>query len=322
MQMMTHLTLDQIKAEAFRLGFSACGAAPAEALPEWRVAQWKHWLSEGCQGEMDYLARNEEKRYDPRLLVEGAQSVVSLALNYCPSKSFSADGYRLSRYAYGRDYHEVMKEKLFALMGALGLTPNVDGRAFVDTAPVDEHYWAWRCGLGALGRHTQLIIPKMGTFFFLGELVLTVPVEGVLEMPDNTQPWGVRSKVCLHCRRCIDACPTGALSIDRGLDARLCLSYLTIEHRGDLPDGTGKKMGNNIYGCDRCTEVCPHTAHPIPTEISDCQPSVALLSMKPEDWQQLTVDEYRKLFKGSAVKRAKYEGLTRNIAAVKRAEEE
>ena len=312
----TILTYEQIKAEARNLGFSAFGAAPAEPLPAWRIEQRRKWLENGCQGEMDYLERNEDKRCDPRLLVEGAKTIVSLALNYCPSASFPPDTYRLARYALGKDYHDVMKAKLLSLMAALGLTPNVDGRAFVDTAPVDEHYWAWRCGLGSLGRHTQLIIPKAGTYFFLGELVLTVAVDGLPEAPVYTSPLWSHSKVCLHCRRCIDACPTGALSMDRGLDARLCLSYLTIEKRGDLPDGTGEKMGDIIYGCDRCTEVCPHNIMAIPTEIPEFQPSPDLLNMTKEKWRSLTVEEYRKLFKGSAVKRAKYEGLMRNIGAV------
>ena len=310
------LTLEQIKAEAQRLGFSACGAAPAAPLAEWRIQQREQWLRQGCHGEMDYLERNEEKRRDPRLLVEGAQTVVSLALNYCPSHEFPQGTYRLARYALGKDYHDVMKARLLALMTALGLTPNVDGRAFVDTAPVDEHYWAWRCGLGSLGRHTQLIIPHAGTYFFLGELVLTIPVEGYVEAPCYELPLGSFSKACLHCQRCVNACPTGALSLERGLDARLCLSYLTIEKRGDLPDGTGAKMGEVIYGCDRCTEVCPHNIQAVPTQIPEFQPSEALLAMKPDDWKHLSVEEYRKLFKGSAVKRAKYEGLMRNIEAV------
>ena len=314
------MTYEQLKAEAYRLGFSACGAAPAEPLPDWRVEQRRQWLADGCQGEMDYLERNEEKRCDPRLLVEGAQTVVSLALNYCPGTDFPKGTYRLARYALGKDYHDVMKAKLTALMVNLGLVPQVDGRAFVDTAPVDEHYWAWRCGLGALGRHTQLIIPKLGTYFFLGELILTVPVAGLPEAPVYASPWGTYSRACLHCQRCIDACPTGALRMDRGLDARRCLSYLTIEKRGDLPEGTGRKMGEVIYGCDRCTEACPHNLHALPTTVSEFQPSPDLLAMTKEDWHHLTMEEYRKLFKGSAVKRAKFEGLVRNIQAVETAE--
>lgn len=310
------LDLERIKAEAAHLGFAACGAAPALPLPEWRVRQRRQWLETGCHGEMDYLERNEEKRRDPRLLVEGVQAIVSLALNYCPEKRFPAGTFRLARYAFGRDYHEVMKEKLRALMAALGLAPETDGRVFCDTAPVDEHYWAWRCGLGALGRHTQLIVPGVGTYCFLGELFLTVPVEGLPEAPEYLPEQGSYSRVCLHCRRCVEACPTGALSVDRGLDARRCLSYLTIERRGPLPDGIGEKMGDVIYGCDRCAEACPYNAQAVPGNVPDFQPSAELLAMTPADWQQLTVEQYRRLFKGSAVKRAKYEGLVRNIAAV------
>lgn len=310
------LTLKQIKAEAARLGFDACGAAPAGSLPRWRVEQWRSWLSAGRHATMDYLARHADLRSDPRLLVEGARTVVSLAVNYRPSEEFPAGAFRLARYALGRDYHEVVKERLLQLMAALGLVPGVDGRAFCDTAPVDEHYWAWRCGLGFLGRHTQLIVPGVGTYCFLGELVLTVPVEGWLEQPPGQTAADVLSPVCRHCRCCIGACPAGALSEEAGLDARRCLSYLTIEHRGPLPPATGLLMGRCLYGCDRCAEVCPYNAVAKPAAWPEFRPRPELLAMQAADWPRLTVEQYRTLFKGSAVKRAKYEGLMRNVGAL------
>lgn len=310
----------QLKDCAARLGFSACGLAPAEALPAERTARFARWIAQGCQGEMDYLARNADKRADPRLLVEGAQTVVSLAVNYYPgawpeeaaragSEGAQKPNYwRLARYAYGTDYHEVVKQMLRRLMAELGLEEGKDGRCFVDTAPVDEKYWAVRCGLGWQGLHTQLIVPQAGSFFFLGELILTHPAD-VYDEPVKNR--------CGNCRACIEACPTGALTGDGELNARRCLSYLTIEYKGVLPEELAAKMAPCIYGCDRCAEACPwNRRFARPTSIGDLQPRPALLAMTPEGWQHLEVEQYRELFRKSAVKRAKFEGLMRNIQAV------
>lgn len=310
------INFEELKAEALRLGFSACGAAPACPLPEWRKKQWQQWLADGRNGEMNYLANHLEKRFDPTLLMEGVVTIVSVALNYYTPTAPSPDHYRLARYALGKDYHEIMKEKLLALMQALHLTPFVDGRPCCDTAPVDEHYWAWRCGLGYLGRNTQLIIPKAGSYFFLGELLLTLPVDQLPPEPPYIAQEETLPKACLHCNRCVTACPAGAISLTNGLDARRCLSYLTIEKRGELPPNTGEQMGDFIYGCDRCAEVCPFNNKAQSTEVAEFHPSTTLTAMTREQWQQLTIEEYRLLFKGSAVKRAKYEGLLRNIKAV------
>jgi len=287
--------------------------ARAEDVAPQRAEELRHWLADGCHADMDYLSRNLEKKLDPRLLVDGAKTVVSLAanyysedLNFCDKTDENA--WHLARYAYGSDYHEVVKRMLRELIASLHLQENRDGRCFVDTAPVDEKYWAQHCGLGWRGRNSQLIIPGMGSYFFLGELIL------VHEVDNYDTPTPCR---CGKCHACLDACPSHALKGDGTLDARKCLSYLTIEHRGELPAGTGDLMGNCIYGCDRCAEVCPwNVRYASPTDITDLQPRAALLAMTPADWRKLTPERYRDLFKKSAVKRAKFEGLVRNIKAV------
>lgn len=306
------LSSDTVKAEAARLGFSACGLAPAAPLPEAAAAHYRRWLEAGCQADMSYLANNLEKRLNPQLLVEGAKTVVSLAMNYYTDETLSPDGYAFARYARGRDYHDLMRERLRSLMSALSLEEHIDGRPFCDTAPVDERYWAVRCGLGWQGRSGQLIIPQAGTYFFLGELILCREADAY----DSPMP-----SRCGNCRRCLDACPTGALLGDGTLDARRCLSYLTIEHRGDLPEQTGAEMGQCVYGCDRCAEACPWNRFAKVTQEDDLHPSEALRKMTANDWANLTVEQYQRLFKGSAVKRAKYVGLCRNIEAVMQAQE-
>ena len=300
------LSHHDIQKMALSCGFSVVGCAPAERVAEWRSEQWRDYLNSGRQAEMHYLEQHLEKRLNPQLLVEGAKSVVCVALNYFTLANFPADGYTLARYARGRDYHDVVKERLRNMLNMIAeLTGDANvGRAFCDTAPVDEHYWAWRTGLGWLGRNTQLIIPQAGSYFFIGTLILTEEIDDY----DNPQP-----NRCGTCMRCIDACPTCALSTDTGLDARRCLSYLTIEHRGDLPVFASQALSPCFYGCDRCQEVCPHNRFATPTSCTDFYPSSELLSMTQNDWENLDKETYQRLFKGSAVKRAKWEGLTRNI---------
>lgn len=311
-----------IKQLARELGFSACGMAPAAPLSEERQRELRAWLAEGCYGDMDYLARNVEKKLDVRQLVEGARTVVSFALNYFHGTWHTADGsaansssasdadtcnaWHLARYAYGTDYHEVVKQKLRCIMQRLGLDEPTDGRAFVDTAPVDEKYWAQQCGIGWRGRSGQLILPGMGSYFFLGELVLT---------HDADHYDAPMANHCGSCHQCVDACPMQALRGDGTMDARRCLSYLTIEKRGELPDNVKAKLGNCFYGCDRCAEACPWNARfaTLTTEPA-LQPRPSIMNMTPNDWQHLSVEQYRELFTHSAVKRAKYEGLTRNLS--------
>lgn len=300
------LQADRVKAEALRLGFSACGLSPAAPLRADHAARRLRWLREGRHAGMDYLARNLVLRLDPRRLVPGARTVVSVALNYFVPAAPAA-GYTFARYARGLDYHDVVRDRLRRLLGALGLEEHRHGRVFCDTAPIDERYWAVRGGLGWQGRNGQLIVPGAGSYFFLGELVLTLPADRY----DRPVP-----SRCGTCRRCLDACPAGALLGDGRLDARRCLSYLTIEHRGALPPGTGELMGRCAYGCDRCAEVCPWNRLARPTGVAEFAPRPELLAMTDEAWRALTPEDYRRLFKGSAVKRAKYEGLMRNISAL------
>lgn len=304
------LHADEVKAAARKLGFDACGLAPAAPVDGECAADFRRWLAEGRQGEMDYLTRNIEKRIDPRELVPGAQTVVCVALNYAPPQRPDDDGgYALARYALGKDYHDIVRQRLLQLMTDIGVEG--EGRAFCDTAPVLERYWAWRTGLGWRGRNTQIISPELGSYFFIGTLLLLKPADAYDE-PQKAR--------CGTCRRCVEACPAGALSEDGRLDARRCLSYLTIERRGPLPPEAGKLMGTCIYGCDRCAEACPWNKAVRPTSLPDLQASDALMCMQPDDWHRMDVEQYRTLFRGSAVKRAKYEGLMRNIEAVRRAQ--
>lgn len=288
------LNSKDVKAKALRLGFSACGMARALPLDADAQAHFGRWLAEGAHAGMDYMARNVRLRMDPSLLVPGAQTVVSVALPYRPAHP--VDG--LAWYAQGKDYHVVVKDRLQQLMQEIGAT----GRCFVDTAPLAEKYWAWRCGLGWQGRHTQLVIPGQGSMFFLGELVVEQMADSYDEPMENH---------CAACRRCVDACPAHAL--DRGwVDARRCLSYLTIEHRG--PWLSPLRLSSAFYGCDECLKACPHGSH-APCGDAAFQPSDALLAMTSASWRTLTLEQYQQLFKGSAVKRAKYDGIMRNIRA-------
>ena len=308
------MSSDELKSEALRLGFSHIGFAPAEPVPADVMDEYEQWLRKGCHGDMQYLENHLALRRDPRLLLPGARTVVSLAMSYNPGDAPVQPA--LALYAQGRDYHDVLRQKCQALLCSV-LSRAEQGGAFricVDTAPVMERYWAWRCGLGWIGRNRQLVIPGEGSAFFLAEILLTaesdsydtpIGVNGNSQFPILDFQW------CKACRRCLDACPTGALT-EEGLDARRCLSYLTIEHRGQLPEGVGRYLSECFYGCDRCLRACPHY-HPLATPISEFRPSAELLAMTPADWRHLTVEQYRELFRGSAVKRAKYEGLMRNI---------
>lgn len=297
-----------IKEEALRIGFSACGILPARPVDPRIRRHLEQWLAKGYQADMGYMENHTDKRCDPRLLVEGSRSIVSVALNYYPARKLADDQLQFAYYAYGKDYHEVMKQKLNSLLEYIdsALLP-VKGRAFCDTAPVPERYCAQQAGLGWVGKNTQLIIPGAGSYFFLGELFLDV--ELAYDAPVSSR--------CGTCTRCLDACPTHALEAPRTLNAGKCLSYLTIEHRGEIPSQGAGCMGNRIYGCDECQRVCPWNRFARPNQVPELQPSDAFLSMRPEQWEQLTIEEYRQLFKGSAVKRAKYEGLMRNITARK-----
>lgn len=320
---------ERIKAEAQRLGFFACGIAKAEPVAEEVAVAFRSWLKKGHEADMAYMRQYTDMRLDPRLVMPGAKSVICVAMNYAPQRSMPDEEYQFAAYALGKDYHDLMKERLKQLAAFMGLEDALHSertsgiyRAFSDTGPILERYWAQRSGLGWIGRNHQLIIPHAGSMFFLGELLVDVELPSDAPMPNR----------CGKCRRCVEACPTQAILprnaavsaylTDTEFRAGDCLSYQLIENRGMLSEKAAGAMGSVIYGCDICQKVCPWNKFARPTEEASFQPSEELLRMRREDWQQLTVEQYRTLFKGSAVKRAKYEGLMRNIrAAQKNAQE-
>lgn len=293
-----------IKSEAVRVGFDACGIAKATAVDEETVAFIEGWTKEGKHGTMHYLERNCEKRYDPTLLVEGCRSIIVVALNYTPKRAIEG----ISNYAQGSDYHKAVKERLYMLLKSINEKIPCQGRAFCDSAPVLERYWAVQSGLGWIGRNRQLIIPGKGSCFFIGELIVDIELE-------YDEPY--RQSHCGNCNNCIENCPTGALKRE-GFDARECLSYLTIEYRGELPKNIGEKMGNCFYGCDRCQTVCPHNRLATPNDTAELQPKPELIQMNAEKWRTLTKEQYNELFSGSAVERCGYEQLMRNIKECKK----
>lgn len=299
---------EYIKAEAMNLGFDVCGIARAGSVPEECSGYCNEWIENGRHGTMQYLERNREKRYNPTLLVEGCKSIVVVAMNYAPQKVVEG----ISRYAQGLDYHKVVKDRLFMLLERIKRVQAVNGRPFCDSAPVLERFWAQEAGIGWIGRNRQLIIPNKGSYFFLGELLLDIELE--YDTP-------LRNNFCGNCRRCIDSCPSGALD-GSGFDARRCLSYLTIEYRGELPENCGKMMNNCFYGCDSCQEACPHNRFSTPNNTAELQPLPQLLEMDREKWQAISKEEYDQLFAHSAVERCGYAQLKRNIEAWIKAEEQ
>lgn len=292
-----------IKAEALRLGFDICGIAKAAPVHNGVAAAYNSWLQEGKHATMQYMQRNCEKRLDPTQLVQECRSIIVVAMNYAPKEQIEG----IANYAQGKDYHKVIKDRLFLLLQSINSVCAAQGRAFCDSAPVLERYWAREAGIGYIGRNRQLIIPGKGSNFFLGELL--VDIELCYDSPEQRN-------LCGNCTRCIDNCPGGALN-EKGLDANKCLSYLTIENRGELPENIGEMMGNCFYGCDRCQAVCPHNKFSTPNDTPELQPSEALLKMTAERWQALSEKEYKSLFAESAVERCGYEQLVRNIKARK-----
>lgn len=295
-----------IIAEATQMGFDACGIAQARALEE-DSAKMEQWLDAKHEGEMGYLTRNKEKRYDPRLLVEGTKSIVTVLYNYFPKQKLAEnDNFKIAKYAYGADYHEVLKKKMRLFLERIETqTGKLEGvRVFVDSAPILDRAWAVRCGLGFIGKNTTLIHPRKGSFFFIGHLFLPI------ELDETGTPLSNR---CGRCTKCIDACPTGALESPFHIDARKCISYLTIEYKGSLEDQDPAKFQGWIYGCDICQDVCPYNRFSLPNIEPEFQPSEKLLSMRKSNWKALQKIDFEALFKHSAMQRAGFEGLKRNI---------
>lgn len=290
-----------------RLGFFACGIARADRVTQEEENHLRQWLARGLNADMEWMNNYLDKRLDPRLLMDGLRSIVSVAISYAPAKTIPSDQPQIAAYALGQDYHDVVKQKLRQLAAFVYGTEDVSTanfRVFVDSGPVLERYWAAQAGLGWIGKNRQLIIPKAGSMFFLGELFLDFELDYDRPMPNR----------CGTCSRCIDHCPTHALSHDRDFDSTLCLSYQTIENRRELSDTAKKNMGNTIYGCDLCQHACPWNRFATPSAVPEFQPKDELLGMTRDKWKQLSVEDYRRIFKGSAVKRVKYKGLMRNIS--------
>ena len=294
-----------IKDWAQKLGFMFCGIAKAEFLEE-EAPRLETWLKNGFHGEMQYMENHFDKRLDPRLLVDDAKSVISLALNYYTDKQqLDPDAPIISKYAYGADYHDVIKGKLRELL--LLINDNigeVHGRGFVDSAPVLDRAWAKKAGLGWVGKNANLINKKTGSFFFLAEVVVDVELEYDIEPTAD---------YCGTCTRCIDACPTEAIVGPAVVDGSKCISYLTIELKNEIPKDFKDKLDGWMFGCDICQDVCPWNRFSVLHNEPSFQPHPDLLGMTSHDWNEITEDVFKKVFKGSAVKRTKYSGLKRNI---------
>jgi epoxyqueuosine reductase len=302
-----HKHTDFIKLLAKELGFSFCGISKAEFLAE-EAPRLEEWLKRGYQGKMSYLENYFDKRLDPTLLVPGAKSVVSLIYNYYPNKDLTKNQeLKIAKYAYGEDYHLVIKEKLKEFLEriteAIG---TVNGRAFVDSAPIMERAWAQRSGLGWIGKNSLLLNKQMGSFFFLAELIIDLELEYDHAVKD----------FCGTCTACMDACPTDAISQSYVVDGSKCISYFTIELKENIPQDVKGKLEDWIFGCDICQDVCPWNRFSSPNREPKFQPAPELEKMTREDWMEITEDVFRDLFKHSAVKRAKLEGLRRNISFV------
>ncbi len=303
--MQTQRHSERVRAEAHRLGFDFVGFARAERLDD-EARRLEAWLTQGAHGKMAYLENYFDLRIDPTQLVPGAKSVICLAFNYHnPDKQSDPTAPKISQYAYGEDYHAVVREKLKALLAFMQAEIGaVQGRCFVDSAPVLEREWARRAGLGWNGRHTLTIHPQRGSYFFLAEIICDLPL--VYDDPIRDH--------CGTCRRCIEACPTEAISPEGYfLDAAKCISYLTIELRDAIPDGFREQMDNWMFGCDVCQDVCPWNRFARRHEEPAFEPVPELLDMTRRDWQELTEEVFGRVFKKSAVKRAKFAGLQRNI---------
>ena len=292
-----------IKSEAERLGFMSCGISKAEFLEE-EAPRLEKWLQEGRQGEMGYMANHFDKRLDPTKLVEGSKSVISLLLNYFPEETQQEDSYKISKYAYGTDYHFVIKDKLKKLMHFISdEIGEVEGRAFVDSAPVLDKAWAAKSGLGWIGKNSNLLSKKAGSFFFIAELIVDLELDYDIPVTDH----------CGSCTACIDACPTEAIVDPYKVDGSKCISYFTIELKEELPQEMHGKFEDWMFGCDICQDVCPWNRFSNPHNEPLFNPHPELLSMSKQDWEEITEDVFRKVFKKSAVKRTKYSGLKRNI---------
>jgi epoxyqueuosine reductase len=296
-----------IKSEAKRLGFMSCGISKAGFLEE-EAPRLEKWLNQNMHGEMQYMENHFDKRLDPTILVPGAKSVVSLLLNYYPKESQTENTYKISKYAYGTDYHFVIKDKLKLLLQFIQEEiGEVDGRAFVDSAPVLDKAWAAKSGLGWMGKHSNLLTRQVGSFYFIAELILDLELDYDHPVTDH----------CGTCTACIDACPTQAIVEPYVVDGSKCISYFTIELKNEIPNEVKDQFDDWVFGCDVCQDVCPWNRFSKSHNEPLFNPKPELLSMTKKDWEEITREVFQKVFQKSPVKRTKFEGLQRNIAFLK-----
>lgn len=296
-----------IKAEAQRLGFMSCGVSRAGFLEE-EAPRLEQWLTENMHGEMHYMENHFDKRLDPTKLVEGSKSVISLLLNYYPRDTQEQGSYRISKYAYGTDYHFVIKDKLKMLLQYMqDEIGDIAGRAFVDSAPVLDKAWAAKSGLGWIGKNSNLLTKQVGSFYFIAELIVDIELSYDTPVTDH----------CGSCRACIDACPTQAIVEPYKVDGSKCISYFTIELKDQLPTQVRGKFENWMFGCDICQDVCPWNKFSRPHNEPLFNPHPQLLGMEKKEWEEITKETFDEIFRKSAVKRTKYEGLRRNIEFLK-----
>lgn len=296
-----------IKTEAKRLGFDFCGISKAEFLRE-EAPRLEAWLKVNRHGKMEYLENHFDKRLDPTLLVDGAKSVVSLLYNYYPEQTQNPEAPKISKYAYGLDYHDIIKEKLKEFLNTLKeQIGEISGRAFVDSAPVLDKAWAKKSGLGWIGKNSNLINKQKGSFFFIAELIIDLDLEHDGPIKDY----------CGTCTKCIDACPTGAIVEPYIVDGSKCISYLTIELKDAIPVEFKDKMDKWVFGCDVCQDVCPWNSFSEFHNEPQFKNTNGLLDYSSGDWHDLSEELFNKVFKGSAVKRTKFKGLKRNLEFIK-----
>jgi epoxyqueuosine reductase len=296
-----------IKAESKRLGFLSCGISKAGFLEE-EAPRLENWLNQNMNGQMSYMENHFDKRLDPTKLVEGAKSVISLLLNYYPSELQNPEAYKISKYAYGQDYHHVIKEKLKELLLFIQTEiGEVSGRAFVDSAPVLDKAWAAKSGLGWIGKNSNLITQKTGSFYFIAELIVDLDLEYDTATTDH----------CGSCTACLDACPTEAIVAPYVVDGSKCISYFTIELKDNLPQEMKGKFDDWMFGCDVCQDVCPWNRFSKPHNEPLFTANPEILKFSKSDWEEITNDTFQKVFQNSALKRTKFEGVFRNINFLK-----
>lgn len=296
-----------IKAEAKRIGFISCGISKAGFLEE-EAPRLEKWLNQNHQGEMRYMENHFDKRLNPTLLVDDAKSVISLLLNYYPSENQNPDSYKISKYAYGEDYHFVIKEKLKELLYTIQTEiGEVSGRAFVDSAPVLDKAWAAKSGLGWIGKNSNLLTKNVGSFYFIAELIVDLELEYDYVVTNH----------CGTCTACIDSCPTEAIVAPYVVDGSKCISYFTIELKENIPNEMKGRFDDWMFGCDVCQDVCPWNRFSKSHSEPLFSPNTELLTFSKKDWEEITEDTFKKVFKNSAVKRTKMQGLKRNIQFLK-----